>query len=127
LSVATPSELLARAELSIRARRALIRSWPRNRDLEAGRLSDAPRFEKDRNIPALVASIGVSLDHVKVPCASLEFEDVEGYRHRFRVPIADALLALRALQEFQDRLNAHSAMSSGMPSPDGSPKEGQKQ
>jgi hypothetical protein len=100
-----------------------IQSWPRNRDREAGRRSDAPRFEKDRAIPARLRSIGVSLHS---PFASFDLEDADGVRHSFRIPADDALWLGRDLSngQFHSRLLAHCARSSGT-RPVGSPNDGQ--
>jgi hypothetical protein len=101
-----------------------IQSWPRNRDREAGRQSNAPRFEKDHAIPARLRSVGVSLHS---PFASFDLEDADGVRHSFRIPADDALWLGRDLSagQFHSRILVHLRRSEGIPSPEGSPKDGQ--
>jgi hypothetical protein len=102
----------------------IIRPWPRNRDREVGRHSDAERFEKDHAIPAVINSVGVSLHSA---FAAIDLLDADGARHSFRIPVKDALWLGRDLGAgpFRQRLLDHLSKSDGIPRAEGSPEAGQ--
>lgn len=113
-------------------RRALIRSWPRDINLELAALHPALRrappdaplpFEKAQAVPALLRSVGASL---QTAMASIGFEDADGAMREFRISAEDALTLLRSLHAFQPRLLQWPS-SDGTPSMDGSPTQGHTQ
>jgi len=112
-------------EAAFAARRALIRSWPRNRDREAGFPPGGnATFEKDHAVPAVITSYGVSLSQ---PIATIGLEDADGTRREFRLPVDDVLRLITGLStgQLHQRLLDHSAKSSGTPSREGLPADGQ--
>lgn len=95
------------------------------RDLTAERGEARPSFSLAAHVPAYIASISGARMNLDV--IGIGLVDADGRLHRFRLPRSSALFLAAEALAYREATNSHSDTSSGMPSVEGSPNQGQAQ